>query len=151
MDKPPRPPSEPIINRQMMLGIGVQTVAITTITLLAYWIGLKTHPEASEYAETMAFVSLSFSELLRAFTARSENYPILKIGIFTNQSMNWAVISSMVLLIAVVYIPFLNQIFNTVPLGLAQWQYVLPLLLVPAIAAEITKWFISRRTTPSAA
>jgi Ca2+-transporting ATPase len=148
MEKPPRPPTEPIINHQMMLGIAVQTVAITTITLLAYWIGLKTHPEASEYAETMAFVSLSFSELLRAFTARSENYPILKIGVFTNRSMNWAVISSVVLLLAVVYTPFLNQIFNTVPLGLAQWQYVLPLLFVPALTAEITKWFTSRRVTP---
>jgi Ca2+-transporting ATPase len=59
--------------------------------------------------------------------------------------MNWAVISSLVLLLAVVYLPFLNVIFDTVPLGLEQWQYIFPLLFVPAIAAEITKWFISRR------
>lgn len=145
MDLPPRPPSEPIINRQMKIGILVQTVAITTITLLAYWIGLKTHPEAAEFAETMAFVSLSFSELLRAFTARSENYPILKIGLFTNRSMNWAVISSLVLLLGVIYIPFLNNIFDTVPLGWGQWRYILPLLVIPAIAAEITKTILSRR------
>jgi Ca2+-transporting ATPase len=145
MDQPPRPPSEPIINRQMQIGIVVQTIAITTVVLLVYWIGLQTHPENNEFAETMAFVSLSFSELLRAFTARSENYPILKIGLFSNRSMNWAVLSSLVLLLAVVYIPFLNHIFNTVPLVWAQWQYVLPLLFVPAIAAELTKVVTSRR------
>jgi Ca2+-transporting ATPase len=145
MDKPPRPPSEPIINRQMQIGIAVQTFAITAVTLLAYWLGLKTHPENTEFAKTMAFVSLSFSELLRAFTARSENYPILKIGLFSNRSMNWAVVSSFVLLLAVVYIPFLNNIFDTVPLNWDQWQYVLPLLFVPAIAAELTKVILSRR------
>jgi Ca2+-transporting ATPase len=149
MEKPPRPSSEPIINKQMQVGIIVQTLAITTVTLLAYWIGLVTRPEAQEYAATMAFVTLSFSELLRAFTARSENYPILKLGVFGNRTMNWAVISSLVLLLAVVYIPFLNNIFDTVPLELAQWRYVLPFLFIPAIAAEITKWFISRRFTPT--
>ena len=145
MEKIPRPPTEPIINRQMQLGIVVQTLAITSVTLLAYWIGLKNYSATAGIAETMAFVTLSFSELLRAFTARSENYPILKIGIFSNRSMNWAVISSLVLLLAVVYLPFLNRIFDTIPLGWAQWQYVLPLLFVPAIAAEVTKVFISQR------
>ena len=147
MEKPPRPPTEPIINRHMQLGIVVQTIAITTVTLVAYWIGLQTHPEASEFARTMAFVTLSFSELLRAYTARSEHYPLLKLGVFTNRSMNWAVISSLVLLLGVVYLPFLNDIFETVALGWKQWQYVLPLLFAPSIAAEITKWFISRRIT----
>ena len=144
MEKPPRPPTEPIINRQMRIGILAQTLAITAVTLFAYWIGLRTHPEATAYAKTMAFVTLSFSELLRAFTARSENYPILKIGIFSNRSMNWAVLSSLVLLLAVVYIPFLNNIFDTVPLVIAQWQYLLPLLFLPALVAELTKWFTTR-------
>jgi Ca2+-transporting ATPase len=145
MEKMPRPPTEPIINRQMQLGIVVQTFAITAVTLLAFWIGLQNFTDTAGIPETMAFVTLSFSELLRAFTARSENYPILKIGIFSNRSMNWAVISSLVLLLAVVYLPFLNKIFDTIPLGWAQWQYVLPLLFLPAIAAEVTKVYNSRR------
>jgi Ca2+-transporting ATPase len=128
----------------MRIGILAQTLAITAVTLFAYWIGLRTHPEATAYGKTMAFVTLSFSELLRAFTARSENYPILKIGIFSNRSMNWAVLSSLVLLLAVVYIPFLNNIFDTVPLVFAQWQYLVPLLFVPALVAELTKWFTTR-------
>jgi Ca2+-transporting ATPase len=137
MQQPPRHPKEPIINKRMVIGIIVQTIAITGVTLAAYFIGLAYVPEA---AKTMAFVTLSFSELLRAFTARSENYPIFKVGLFTNKAMNWGVLLSMVLLLSVVYLPFLNQVFNTVPLVWVEWQYVLPLLFVPAVAAELTKW-----------
>jgi Ca2+-transporting ATPase len=148
MDQPPRPPQEPIINRQMQIGILVQTFAITAVTLGAYWIGLVEHPVAehkfNNVAATMAFVTLSFSELARAFTARSERYPILKIGIFKNKNMNWAVLISLALLLAVIYVPFLNTVFDTVPLGLRQWEQIVPLLLVPSIAAELTKWYLAR-------
>lgn len=147
MDRPPRPPSEPIINRRMQIGIVVQTVAITAITLIAYRIGLARYPGQPEMAESMAFVALSFSELLRAFTARSEIYPILKLGLFSNRTMNWAVVSSIVLLLAVIYVPFLQPIFDTAPLGWQQWQILLPLLFVPAFAAELTKMFVSRSQT----
>jgi Ca2+-transporting ATPase len=93
----------------------------------------------------MAFITLSFSELLRAFTARSERYPLLKIGVFKNKSMNWAVVISSVLLLGVLYLPFLQPIFSTVPLSWEHWQYLIPLLFVPAFAAEVTKWFVSRK------
>jgi Ca2+-transporting ATPase len=141
MLQPPRDPQEPIINRRMTIGIVVQTVAITAVTLTAYFIGLNLFPEA---ASTMAFVTLSFSELLRAYTARSENVSIFTIGVFSNKAMNWGVLLSVVLLLAVVYLPFLDPVFNTVPLGLAEWKYVFPLLLIPAVAAELTKWALRK-------
>ncbi len=139
MNRPPRPPAEPIINKPMRLKIGVQTVAIAAVTLAAYFMGVQMLPGVPEEAKTMAFVTLSFSELLRAFTARSENYPLMKIGIFSNRWMFYAVASSLLLLLAVIYVPFLQPIFNTVPLAWREWRVVLPLLLVPAIVAEVTK------------
>jgi len=142
MEQPPRDPQEPILNRFMLTGISIQTVAITAVTLGSYWVGLRYFPEM---APTMAFVTLSFSELVRAFTARSERVPILKIGMFKNKVMNWAILSSLVLLLAVVYIPFLQGIFDTVPLGWTQWEVILPLLLVPSIAAELTKVIYRKR------
>ncbi len=150
MEQPPRPPTEPIINRLMKIGITVQTVFITLVTLTAYFLGLQLYPvgsgEFNAVAGTMAFVTLSLSELVRAFTARSERYPLLRIGVFSNRNMNWAVVSSLALLLAVVYVPFLQPLFDTTPLGWSQWQVLLPLILVPALAAEVTKYIISRRT-----
>jgi len=148
MNQPPRPPKEPIINRFMVWGIVVQTIAITAVTLTAYFIGLNLHaglPDQLQFAETMAFVTLSASELFRAFTARSERYPLLKIGIFTNKNMNYAVLVSLVLMLAVIYVPFLNTIFDTVPIGWEQWQVIVPLLLVPSVAAEAVKYVISSK------
>lgn len=143
MRQPPRPPKENIINKFMQIGVVVQTIAITSVTLGAYFLGRFTDPQHVEFAETMAFVTLSCSELFRAYTSRSEYYPLLKIGIFTNRWMNIAISTSLVLILAVIYIPFLNKIFNTLPLGLTQWEVIVPLLFVPSIAAELTKFFLS--------
>ncbi len=144
MDRKPRPKDEPIINRFMQIGIIIQTLAITGVTLTAYFLGLNLHPEQPEFAKAMAFATLSLSELIRAYTARSEYYPLHKIGIFSNRNMNWAVLLSMVLIFAVLYIPFLNPIFNTLPLGWQQWEVLLPLLLVPSLAAEGVKLVYQR-------
>jgi Ca2+-transporting ATPase len=126
----------------MRTGVLIQTAAITAVTLIAFGLGLKYHAAA---AGTMAFLTLSFSELLRAFTARSERYPLLKIGIFGNKWMNLAVLFSLALLLMVVYVPFLNPVFHTVPLGWDEWVFVLPLLIVPSLAAEAGKFFITYR------
>jgi len=144
MNRKPRPKDEPIINRFMQMGILIQTIAITGVTLAAYFLGLKLQPNQPEFAEAMAFVTLSLSELVRAYTARSEYYPLLKIGIFSNRNMNLALLFSAALIFAVIYIPFFNPIFNTVPLGWGQWQVLLPLLLVPSLAAETVKLIAQR-------
>ncbi len=144
MNHPPRPPKEPIINRFMQIGIVVQTIAITATTLGAYFLGRYLHPNQPEFAETMTFVTLTLSELLRAYTARSERYPLIKIGVFKNRNMNLAVLSSLLLILLVIYVPFLNLPFNTTPLGWRQWGEMLPLLFFPSLAAEGTKVVLGR-------
>lgn len=143
MEHPPRPSSEPIINKFMVKGIIVQTIAITLTTLGAFWLGggaLKgSTTEARILSETFAFVTLSLSELFRAYTARSEYYPLTKIGIFSSKNMNLAVLASVVLVLMVVYVPFLQGIFDTVALRWIDWAEILPLVLIPSIAAEVMK------------
>jgi P-type Ca2+ transporter type 2C len=139
MERPPRPVREPIINRFMVNGIIVQTIAITAAVLTAYYVGLSWNPLNPILAQTMAFVTLSASELLRAYTARSERASLFRLGIFTNRVMQYAILASTVLLLIVIYIPFFQDVFDTVPLGLQEWTLIAPLVFVPAIAAEITK------------
>jgi P-type Ca2+ transporter type 2C len=143
MDRPPRPVKEPIINRDMRIGMIVQTIIITAVTLAAFALGhhLKPHDDWA-LAQTMAFVTLSSSELLRAYTARSELYALHRIGFFTNKFMQYAVAASVVLLLMVVYVPFLRDVFDTVALSLTYWGYLLPLIILPSIAAELTKMYL---------
>ena len=142
MDRPPRPKREPIINRLMTIGISVQTVAITAVVLAAFYVGRIWDPASPLLAESMAFVTLSASELLRAYTARSERASLFRLGVFSNKYMQYAVFLSLVLLLAVVYVPFLQPVFNTVALGVREWSLILPLLMLPSVAAEVTKAFM---------
>jgi Ca2+-transporting ATPase len=165
MDRKPRPPSEPIINKRMQWGIVVQTISQTAVVLLAFIVGLSWHLEAGalvpagessllyvlqhnwrgidvQTAETMAFVTLSLCELFRAYTVRSEKLSIFKIGVFSNKYMQYAVGASILLLIIVVGIPFLQPVFNTHFPSAREWAVIIGLSLVPAIAEEITKAYI---------
>jgi len=145
MDMQPRPVHEPIINGEMIVGTVVQTIAIAGSVLAAFLIGLNRFSEVA-HAQTMAFVTLSASELFRAYTARSERYSVFRLGVFTNKWMQWAVLGSLLVLLATVYIPGLNStIFGNIPLNLSDWAVVFPLMLVPAVAAEVNKAIVLQR------
>ena len=162
MQRKPRPPSEPIINRLMQVGIVIQTIAQTGVVLGAFFIGLYWHLEAGvlvpaganpllyvlqhnwrgvdvQSAETMAFVTLSLCELFRAYTVRSEKISIFKLGVFSNKYMQYAVGLSVILMILVVSVAFLQPIFNTHFPDLREWGVILGLALVPAVSEEIYK------------
>jgi Ca2+-transporting ATPase len=165
MEQPPRPKSESIVNRPMKIGMVIQTFAQTGAVLSAFLLGLYWHLGASavipegmnpltyllqydwsgvdvQTAETMAFVTLSLCELFRAYTVRSERTSLFKLGVFSNKYMQYAVLLSATLLLLVVNVPFLQPIFNTQPLSGTEWLVVLGLALIPAIAEEITKFFL---------
>jgi Ca2+-transporting ATPase len=141
MDQSPRPVGEPIINREMIIGIVVQTVAISVAVLIAFQVGLT---DGEAHARTMAFATLSISELLRAYTSRSERYSLWAIGVFTNKWMQWAVVASLVILLAIIYVPVLDPIFGTTFLTLEDWIVMVPLILIPSVAAEINKLVLRR-------
>jgi len=168
MQRPPRPPAEPIINRSMRLGIFIQTITQTGATLTAFAVGLIWHLTAENLlpagvnpiaylirfdwrgvnvadAETMAFVTLSLCELFRAYTVRSERTSLFRLGVFSNRVMQYAVGLSIGLLLLVMYVPFLEPVFNTVPLDAREWAVVLSLALIPAISEEITKAYLRWR------
>lgn len=166
MQRPARPKREPIINGSMRLGIIVQTIAQTGAVLGAFILGLIWHlgeqiPAGAntflylfqhdwrgldvQTAETMAFVTLSLCELFRAYTVRSERASIFQLGVFSNKYMQYAVGVSILLLLLVVSVPFLQPIFNTHFLNLNEWMVVLGLALIPAVAEEITKLYLRKR------
>lgn len=139
MEVPPRPPGEPIINRPMVRGVVVVTLALTAVVLAAFFVGMKWGEGHLELARTMAFATLTLAELPVAYVIRSERYPLFRMGVFTNPYMQYAVGASVVLLLAVLYLPFMRPIFETVPLGVREWGLILPLIFVPAAAVEINK------------
>ena len=145
MDRPPRPVNEPVINREMVIGTIIEGVAIAGVTLAAFLIGLRVFPNNLIGAQTMAFTTLNITQLFRAYTSRSEHYSLWTIGLFSNKYMQYAVLVSLVILLAIMYVPALNSIFDTIPLKWDHWTEILLLSLIPSVIAEITKWFLRRQ------
>lgn len=146
MEIPPRPPREPIINRPMIRGIVVVSLSLTIIVLTAFFIGLMWGNGHLDLARTMAFATLTLAELPVAYAIRSERYPLFRVGIFTNRYMQYAVGISVLLLMAVIYLPFMRPIFETVPLGWREWALIVPFVFVPAAMLEINKVLEGNRT-----
>ena len=145
MKRPPRPTKEPVINWEMQIGTLVQAVVMTAGVLMSYYWAMNRYPNNIDHAQTVAFATLCMSELLRAFTARSEHYGIFSIGVFSNKWMVWAVLGSAALVLLVIYVPILQPFFDTTPLSLEDWLHAIPFILMASVAAEITKVYIRKK------
>jgi Ca2+-transporting ATPase len=145
MKHPPRSPTEPVINRDMAIGIGVVGVVDALAILAVFYLALQRYPDQLVAAQTIAFVTLCSSELIRAFTARSEYHSIFSIGVFSNRWMVWAVGLSFLLVLMVVYVPFLRPFFDTVPLSVDDWLFMLPFFFASPVAMELLKVYFRKR------
>jgi Ca2+-transporting ATPase len=145
MKRPPRPTREPVINKDMLYSIVVIAIADTIAILSAFYLALQRFPGNVMAAQTVAFSTLVCSELLRAFTSRSETYSIFSIGIFSNKWMVLATGSSFLFLLAAIYLPFLQPFADTFPLSAGDWLMMLPFMFVAPTAAEIMKVFLRRK------
>ena len=70
---------------------------------------------------------------------------MFKLGFFSNKTMNMAVIFSIVVVMMVIYVPFLQYVFGTVPLPAIDWVWVIPFALMASVAAELTKIYLRAR------
>lgn len=99
------------------------------------------HPDAipSDGARTFAFATLIFAELIRAFSCRSEHQSVFSLGIFSNATMNKAVIFSLALTLVVLYLPLANTLFHTIQPSGMDLLIMLGLSLIPFIIGESYK------------
>ncbi|NLY10063.1 MAG: calcium-translocating P-type ATPase, SERCA-type [Tissierellia bacterium] len=146
MDVGPRNPSEPILDRRMAFSIAFQSIAIAAGSFLAYGQGIKLYGlDNLSHARTIAFSTIILAELLRALSARSFSHTIFQLGIFTNTKMIIALLGSFSLLLAVLYIPFLQGIFSTFAMGGKDWLIVLSFAFIPLIIGEVIKVINSKK------
>lgn len=141
MKEPPRKTNEAILDKEMIGGIVFQALAISIASLYTYYWAMRMYGTGSGliHARSVVFTTLILSELLRAFSSRSQTYTLFKIGLFSNIRMIQAVFASFVLTAVVLYIPSLNKIFDVVPLTLRDWQTVTVFSFIPLLVGELYK------------
>jgi Ca2+-transporting ATPase len=124
MDRPPRPRGEDVITRRMWAGIlfvGVVMAAGTLLVLDASLPGGLIEGSGSlRYGHTMAFTTLMLFQLFNVFNARSDERSAFS-GLFHNPWLWGGIVLSLLLHVAVVYTPFLQEAFSTVSLSASDW------------------------------
>ncbi|MDD5584293.1 MAG: calcium-transporting P-type ATPase, PMR1-type [Candidatus Omnitrophica bacterium] len=145
MNQPPRKPTEAVVTKQKTLLMLTQGSFIAFCSLLAFTFVLFIEKEGIERARTAAFIVLACSQLFHSFNCRSATVSLFKLGIFTNKKLILAALVSFVLQMAVVYIPFLQKVFKTEPLGLFDWVLVVVISSFPLWAMEIWKFAFRKK------
>ena len=124
MNQQPRDKKEGVFARGLTEKILVRGCLIGICTLLSF-IGGMYYGMSLETCRTMALATLVMSQLFHVFECRSERYSIFEIKLFSNPYLVLAVLSSVIMLLSIIYVPFLRQIFHTTALGINNWLLVL--------------------------
>lgn len=95
-------------------------------------------------AQTIAFSVLGFSTLFCVFSVRNLKKNIWQSNFLANKYLNWAVLFGVLLQISAVYLPFLNKILHTVPLGIFEWQIILLFVAIVILLIELIKGIFNR-------
>jgi Ca2+-transporting ATPase len=141
MRRRPRPPDENIFAHGMwqhILWVGL-FVGGLSIAAQAWAIS-----RGVAYWQTVVFTVLTVSQLFHSLAVRSETASLLRIGLFSNLPMLGAVLLTLLMQMAVIYVPTLNGIFHTQPLPLADLAVCLALSSLVLVAVEIEKWLVRR-------
>ena len=141
MRRSPRPPQESIFAHGMwqhILWVGLFVGALS-IGAQAWAYGRGT-----EYWQTVVFTVLTLSQLFHSLAVRSETASLFSIGLTSNPAMLAAVTLTLVLQLAVIYVPQLNPVFHTQPLPLADLLMCLGLSSLVLVAVEVEKWLVRR-------
>jgi Ca2+-transporting ATPase len=140
MRRPPRPPGESIFAHGMWqhivwvgLLIGAASLVSQAVALALGW-----------HWQTIVFAVLTFSQLGHVLAIRSERDSLFTLGIASNWSLLGAVLLTIALQLAIIYVPMLNDWFRTVPLSAMELGFVVAMSTIVFLGVEGEKWLIRR-------
>jgi len=136
MNRPPRPPKQSLFAEGVgyhIVWVGILMAGVTLFT--QYWAIRQ-----DWHWQTMVFSVLSFSQLAHVMAIRSDRTFLFKQGLLSNKPLLYSVGFTLILQFGVIYLPWLNDIFHTQPLDLAELGFCAGMALIVFHAVEIEKW-----------
>ena len=138
MDQKPKSKDEGIFAHGLGVRTVIQGIMFGALSLIAFWLGEKMTGQLAG-GQTMAFIVLALTQVVQAFNMRSE-HSLFKIGPFTNRKLNMAALTSLLLVLLVVFTP-LSGMFGLIALPGKCYAIALGLIFVPLLAMECSKAF----------
>lgn len=149
MEKPPRKPDEPIINKNTGGFILFQGIVIAFCSLLIFSYALFVEKTDIVKARTMAFFVLATSQLFHSFNLRSNIRSIFDLKFSSNMKLIYAVLLSFVFQAIVVYMPYAQKIFRTTAITGLDLLIVIIISSFPLLLMEIIKLFMRKNRNKS--
>ncbi|MCD1257912.1 calcium-translocating P-type ATPase, SERCA-type [Paenibacillus athensensis] len=148
MQMKPRSAKENIFARRLGWKIISRGILIGICTLGAFWLVLRVAPDDAGQllkAQSVAFTTLVMAQLIHVFDCRSSR-SIFHRNPLQNRYLVLAVLSSLALMLAVMYIEPLQPIFKTVPLGWKEWVLALIAAGIPTFLMGLGSVLSPKRT-----
>ncbi len=145
MKRKPQESSAPLLTREMKVIIFIIGLITDLILLgLFFWLWKQNHDFS--YVRTMIFACLTIDSLFYVFSCKSLRRNLWHINPFSNKFLVAAVLIGILMLVFAIYLPGLQALLKTVPLGFNDWLIILALGTIELIFIEATKWiFISKK------
>ena len=149
MSRPPRPKEEGLFADKMAFDVIFQGIMISVITLVAYFVGHYIETGVFEITEsldgmTMAFLTMSMTEIFHSFNMRSRKH-----SIFTIKKQNlylWgSMLGSLLLTILVIYVPVLSDLFEFQHISLMEFAISMAMAFSIIPIVEIEKVFLRHK------
>ncbi|MFA5015551.1 MAG: cation-translocating P-type ATPase, partial [Actinomycetota bacterium] len=150
MDRKATKKKEQILSRRGLVTILWQGIILTLGALFIYFAGPKlfnTHHllHDREIFQTSVFTTLVITQLLHTFNFRFENKGIFRKHILENKYLNLAIIVSILMQIAIIYVPWLQSVFQTASLNIYHWLFIITCSIVPVLIINFVNEIIYKR------
>ena len=146
MKRKPLPKDEPLLNKEMKILIFIIGIVTDVFLLILFFWLVKNSNYSIEHIRTIIFAALAVDSLMYVFSCKSLRKNIWHINIFNNKFLIYAWAFGVVTLLAAIYIPQLQILLKTYPLGTIDWTVIIIISLTQFILIELTKWlFITKK------
>ncbi|KAJ2851489.1 High affinity Ca2+/Mn2+ P-type ATPase-like protein [Coemansia erecta] len=144
MKQPPRPRHVNIITRPLITRVFVAAALIVAGTMAVY-VSEMQDGEVTARDTSMTFTTFVLFDMFNALTCRSSRRSVFDFGLFTNIAFNFAVAGSLLGQLGVIYLPFLQRVFQTEALGFFDIVKILVLSSSVLWVDEGFKWWNARK------
>ncbi|MBN9690098.1 MAG: cation-transporting P-type ATPase [Verrucomicrobia bacterium] len=125
MSLPPRDSKQPILTVPLLMRTGlVSLIMATGATFLFHWVQ-SAHGQSLSEARTTVVNTIVMTQLLYLFNCRSLNRSMFSVGVFSNPWILRGCAAMLAAQMLFTYAPFMNQLFQTTPIGAQAWLHIL--------------------------
>jgi potassium/sodium efflux P-type ATPase len=161
MELPPRPKKKGVIDKIVLFRgyIFLGLLEAAAVLIVFYYVlhqggwrpGVQLEPDDMTFSNplhlkaiTMIFLGIVVMQVANVFACRSDRHSVFKLGFFSNKLIFWGIVFELLFAGAIVYIPFLQEVFQTIGIGWTDWGILFIFSLLIFVAEELRKKLFCR-------